>query len=161
MMRVFCAAALVLLCIFVTGCHGDVQKDEEGGVIMRAAIFPSGKGEAYLFEIKQDNTMLCSVGTRRNEDITSRRYYRSVDNQGEVQLSSEEVQKIISLADELRESAPLPDKVIATDSWDIVLSYHGEVYEADYWSNPPDIFKELVDEIIRLSAIPVNIHGWA
>ena len=161
MKKLLCLSVVALFCLFLAACFDETQTNQEGDVLMRIAIYPSVENETYLFEIRQDGTMQCQVGIRRNNDVDSSRFFKSIVEQKEVKLADEDLQKIIALANELKDSSPLPEVQLILDSWSIALSYEGTVYEADYWTNPSESFRELIEEVIRLSAIDVNLHAWA
>jgi hypothetical protein len=165
MKKTLCLLALALSCALLVACFNNGHDNEitqDGDVIMRIAIFPSGgTSDTYLFEIKQDGTMLCQFGVSRGKDIQTKKFYRDISEQKETRLSDEDMKRLTALAEELYENGLSSEKRLRLDSWDVALSYRGEVYEADYYDNPSEAYRNLVDEVIQLSPLPVDLHGWA
>lgn len=155
-------SAIVGCVIVLTAIYFAVmQFTQEENITMKLAIFPTGTAEETYYFVLTDKVLTCSVGTRRNDNIKTNRFLRGVSNTCEMELSAQELQSLIDIAEELQLSGYDTPKKIFLDSWDVSLLYNGKVYDVNYWNNESEAFRILVDEIIRLSPIPVDLHGWA
>ena len=128
---------------------------------MELAIFPTGTAEGTYHFVMVDNTLTCSFGTRRNDNITTRGFLLRVYNTESVDIAAKEQERLIDLLNELHSSKDDIPKKIYLGGWDVSLLYNGKVYEANYWDNESRTLQKIVDEIIRLSPVTVDIHGFS
>jgi hypothetical protein len=158
----FLLAVFILMVPFsLSACSNDEPTNtQKEGIIMRIALCPSGGGSgSYLFEIYENGVLQCRMGTGVPEKFQSNTFLSDTVEQKEVQLREEDLQRVTALARELKASGYSQEKETWLDSWEVVLNYDGGVYEADYWHNPSSTFRELVNEVIERSLIPVDLQG--
>ena len=131
--------------------------------MIRLAVFPTGAyAESYYFELMQDSVLSCAVGVRASDDITRTDFLVTIDHSAEMRLSSENIQFLSGLCDDLESSGYNTPKNIYFDAWDVAVLYNGKTYETNYWdNNGPLALIDLVDKLIELAPIPVDLHGWA
>jgi len=124
-----------------------------------------------------------------NEDIRSNRFMRSnrffpsrqTLRTYAIELTDLEMQNLLDLANKLEASGFNKPKILAEGAWYVSLLYNDKVYEINYWlncyfgclesyyigfgcddfncKNKAEIFISLIDEIARLSPIPVKTAG--
>lgn len=76
-------------------------------------------------------------------------------------LSEQEIHILTTLADELESSNFNNAKQMLTDSWDVSVLYNGIKYEANYYINKSETFKNLINKLIKLSPIEVHLRELA
>ena len=157
----FLLVLVLFTCLLPSGCVPDPER-HEGDVIMEVAIFPAGTGEeSYYFIVNQNGELNCFKGARQIDEMDINRFYRRIDQQEEKQLSEAELQCLLDYAEILRASGYSYDRIGAEDSWHYTVLYNDTIYEMDRMDNEPELLRKVIEEIIRLSPIPVDLHGWA
>ena len=156
---------LVICCCFVLIIGGIAiffKHFKRNNEIFQFAIYPTGAyDETYHFILEQDGTLKCFFGTRDSNDIEQKDFMRSVKHSTEKVLDKNNMQTLIDLANELADSGFNEKIQIVRDSWDVVLLYNGKIIGMNWYTKNSEIFKELADEIMELSPIPVNLHSWS
>ena len=146
---------LIVLCFAITHF---TQKDN---ATMKMAIFPTGTAHgSYYFELK-DKTLICSFGIRRNNNIKEKNFLQETLEVRETELTAQNLQNLLDMADELQASGYTTHSRDVWDSWDVLLLYNGKVYQTDCWDNESEIFGKIISEVRRLSPILVDLHGFS
>jgi hypothetical protein len=160
MNRIFLIIVIIIILLSLLSIVYLNKEREE--VYMKLAIFPVGTyDETYYFIIKNDTAIICSVGTRNNDNINKNNFMKSIKESKEVKLSTQDFEYISDLLKTLKETNLDTENQLILDSWHVALLYDGKVYEADYWENKSEIFQKLIEKIINLSPITIDLHGWA
>jgi hypothetical protein len=129
---------------------------------MTFVILPTGTlSETYFFELSEDGLLKCVLGKRKSNNIKQKGFMKTTENESSKIISKEDVQTLIKFADNLQSGDYISNKQMIKDSWDAILLYNDKVYEMSLWINDSDIFMELYNTIIKLSPIPMDLHGWA
>ena len=140
------------------------EENHDRNWIIEMAIYPTGhSGDDYLIQIDENKLIRTRFGTR-NESVVSELsedFFSEVRNEEESLLSIEELQVLLYLAQELEAAGGIMELDIAEGSWEVVLIYNGVMYGMDYWRSDFEVFRRLIDEIIRLSPIQIELHSWS
>jgi len=152
----------------ISACLGTREENDNENVdkdlIIRLAIFPTGTThESYLIEIDGRNLIRTQLGIR-NEIMVSHfnnEFFSEVLNKEERTLDEGELYVLSSLFKNLEITNGIMELDIADGSWEVVLQYNGIIYAMDYWVSDFEPLRRLVDEIIRLSPIPIELHSWS
>ena len=157
MLKIFMGVCLVL--ITISGCNMKNQQQIEKQLLARLIIFPSGiETEMYIIEIKNTGEIVTKFGDYKYLSITTIEKERSK----QLGIQFMDLKKIIE-----KLPAVLTDKDIGVyeDGWEFVLQipegqkeYKGNFMELDKYDN---IVVQLIQELIRLSPIEIDMHGWA
>ena len=138
------------------------QLKQDTNDIMKLAIYPTGTSdETYYFVLNQEGILKCSVGSRKNGNITQRDYLIKTVDSSETLLDEHDMQALIDIAKQLEVSDFNEEKRIIKDSWNVAFLCKGKIYEMNWHMNNSEILRKLADKIIELSSIPVDLHDWA
>ena len=157
----------------------EVVKIKNENEIIKMAIHPNGHlGSDFLIQIDTNHIIRTYFGTRNEIAIPTidENFFSSIRNEEERELTYEEIQTVLSLANELEETGVIDELGIADGTWEVVLIYNGVRYSMDYHIalsaattgrtrhegaypiNYYEIFLRLVDELVRLSPIEIEIY---
>ncbi|HOP12273.1 MAG TPA: hypothetical protein PK629_12370 [Oscillospiraceae bacterium] len=130
--------------------------------IFKITIHPSGGSSgSYYFILYNDNTLYCSEGEMRSykpESIKSKMYLWFIDRSDEKKLTDQEVENLLVLAKEIEANGNDYPVKNALDTWHVALYYNRKIYETDYSAVTNEKLKELINEIIALSAIDTDVY---
>jgi hypothetical protein len=128
---------------------------------MKLAIFPTGTIDETYYFVMKNNLLICSVGTRYNDSINTKKFMKSINESKEIKLSDQNYKEILKLLNNIKDTSLNNEKQQILDSWHVLLLYDGKIYEEDYWQNESDAFKKIIEKIISLSPITIDLHGWS
>jgi len=133
--------------------------------IFKITIHPSGGSSgSYYFILYEDNTLYCSKGEMRNhkaESIKSKMFLWFTYKSNEKKLTDQEAERLFVLAETIEKNGDDYPVKSPLDTWHVTLYYNQEIYETNYSAVTNDKLKELMNEIIALSAIEVYLGGFA
>jgi len=159
--KAYLSVLVILTCCLALGCSSDYEGEEEM-IIMEIVIFPTGTFDStYYFSIDGSAMLSCSIGTRKTNDVIISDTFEKITKNGHKQLAAEELQYLVDKAEELQASGYRYEKKVVKDSWHFVLSYNDNIYEMDGIDKEPESLRKIIDEIIRISPLPVDLHDWA
>jgi len=161
-MRYIFIALSVILIISMVACSRREFTQPRSWVI-EMAIFPTGStGNSYFIQIDESGAIKVSFGVRNELRITmiDEDFFSEMDRQKESILTENELHNLLTLAQEL-EGTGILETDISLGSWEVVLKYNGNIYTMDYWASNFEPLERLVDEIMRLSPLPVELHSWS
>ena len=174
--QIVCGVIVVLVLGVIILCNLNCSQveapaeREEGvpdNVVIRVIVFPTGAGmENYCFTVNENLLLESSFGSGWNENLRRKQYLDDVDIQQETQLTEEEMQRILQLANQLEEigngsEIVFPKYDLRFDTWDAGVLYQGKAHYSCYSVNEVPVLNELVDEMIQLTPIPVDLRGFA
>ena len=141
------------------------NENENGRWIMEMAIYPSGgqSGFDYLIQIDKNNVIRTRFGARTQITVRTidESFFSKVYEEEERKLNEEELQRVLSLAKKLEATDGIMELEIALGSWEVVLKYRGVMYGMDYGASHFEPLRNLATEIMKLSPIEVELHGWS
>jgi len=162
MIIILSATLLAISILIVTGLRRETNQSRHWTIEM--AIFPNGStGSSYFIRIAEDGTISSRFGSRNEFRVRTldEDFFREVHEQMEDAINDNEMQNLLTLAQELEVAGGISETGISFGSWEVVLKYNDIIYEMDYWDSDFEPLKRLVDEIIRLSPIQVYLRGWS
>jgi len=127
---------------------------------IQIAIYPAGGlDETYLFVLKPDETLEVSIGERKS--LNSSFMMSKIDETKQKQLTIEESKTLLDLMNKIYEKSEIFQKYEIDDSWDLSINYKGKIIETNYNSSESKELDALVNQLIKLSPIVVDLHGWS
>jgi hypothetical protein len=158
MNKIIIIGIIIVILIFSGIIYLNNEREDKN---LKISIFPVGTTEETYYIVMKNNSLICSVGTRNNDNINKNNFMKSIKESKEVKLSTQDFEYISDLLKTLKETNLDTENQLILDSWHVALLYDGKVYEADYWENKSEIFQKLIEKIINLSPITIDLHGWA
>ena len=154
---------VLILCI-LTGCSKGVSDNMSTSSYeqIKCAIYPTGTfSESYCFILNTDGELIAEKGIREGDDIIQNPFIKDVEETKKKKLSFSEIEKIKDLADEIyKNDYSFVNQTISDDNWEIQIFYQQKVVRQDYWEGMSEV-KKLIDEIINISPVDVDLHGWS
>ena len=131
--------------------------------ITRIAIFPSsgGRTETYFFEFDSSGKLLIEKGMRHSDDITQIPYMKKVDEHTVTELSTTELNEIISLIKEICDKSNANDYRKVYDCWDIQILYKGKVVQQNRSFSELSEISDLINKLSEISPIEIDLRGFA
>ena len=139
-----------------------VQSEED--IVMYAAFTNANNmpwSRAYHFILREDGVMLIAHGYRRTTDVNRRDFIRKRRGgvSREIQLSDEEFQRLIDLANELPPGGHPTQEGGWLGGYTTILYYNGYFYDFG-----PDleleVFRRLHNEIVAVTSIDPMNYIW-
>ena len=137
---------------------------KENNWIIEMTIYATGHtGSDYLIQIDENNKIRAGFGTRRewDIDILGEEFFYEIRVEEKDTLNETEMEGLLHLLQELETTEGIMELDIADGSWEVILIYNGIVYGMDYWTSDFEPLREVIDEILRLSPLEVELHGWS
>lgn len=140
---------------------------------IKIAIYPSGVyNESYCFELTPTGKLLVEKGIRTGDELTQSHFIQSESpnkmniifeyQKESTRLNSGVTDRIYALLNEINEEPNLTFSNSIMDNWDIQVLYKGKLIkqnlEMEY--TLPQI-NDLVNELISVSPIEIDLHGFA
>ena len=139
----------------------NIESAQKGGNTMEIAIYPEGTySESYYFTIDEEYILSCYLGSRKTDEMGFNVFFERIDEKKQIQMNEEDIKYLIDCADELQNIEYLYNGPY-DDGWNFRLQYNETVYYMNYGDSEPKPFQDIIDVIIRLSPIPVDLHGWS
>ena len=163
-----------------------VNKDKGyGEVVMRVALLPTSISDYSLYhevwycEIKEQATLVSYFGTRRGVETAEGRvdyfkmpgnnpedaedFFEEINRRRKVKLSEEDYQHLVYLVEMFKEDDYVYEELnfLGMRAWLFILSYGDTTYRMERWAENAEQFQDIIDEIIRLSPIPMPERFWS
>lgn len=138
------------------------SKDVDDDVIMKISIYPTAVlDETYLFVVRSDKMLEVSKGVRKHQTFDSDFFLRKVIDMKKRKLTAEESKVLLDAANRIEETSDNFTKELIADGWDVSIYYKGKIMDLNYYGNESVDLDVLVNQLITLSPITVDLHGWS
>lgn len=122
--------------------------------VVKISIYPSGgPGETYIFKLKPNHILQASFES--DSPLKSRTESKKV------QLSADEFEVLFNTVKKIKENKNTIKRIMVLDGWDFSIDYRGEKFELNYTGTESEEVNFLIEELIRRSPVPVDLHGWS
>jgi len=177
---VFFSIMFLFIVGFIIFFSQEAEIDQNRNWVIEIAIYPVGhSSDTYFIQIDENSTIQARRGTRRDFVITTihARFLNEIHSAAESILSDDEMQTVLSLAQELEIIGVIDEIGIADGTWEVILIYNEARYAMDYrvanlvvnhlgetiheGAYPLyhyEAFLRLVDEVIRLSPLELRMY---
>ncbi|MCM3292501.1 hypothetical protein M3661_20490 [Paenibacillus sp. MER 180] len=151
---------LIIVCLLIGLFFLRNTSKDVDDVIMKISIYPTAVlDETYLFVVRSDKTLEVSKGVRKNQ--TSDFHLRKVIDTKKRELTAEESKVLLDAANRIEETSDNITKKLIADGWDVSIYYKGKIMDLNYYGNESEDLDVLVNQLILLSPITVDLHGWS
>lgn len=157
----------LIITIFLTllvGCSygGEIDTLSINDGVLGIAIYPTGGlDETYFFVLTENNELISIKGTRSSNEISSSTFISKEIKNKKKAIEEEEFEKLLKLATNIYETNDKSSEQIVLDSWIVEVFYKEKKYKHYYYIDITESVKLLVDEVINISPIEVDLHGWS
>ncbi|MCM3289999.1 hypothetical protein M3661_07650 [Paenibacillus sp. MER 180] len=76
-------------------------------------------------------------------------------------LTFEESEALLDVLDRIAEKRDTSKKKIVMDGWDVSIYYKDKMIDLNYTGNEYVDLDTLINQLIKLSPISVDLHGWS
>lgn len=136
------------------------SKDITDDVLMKIAIYPTAVlDETYMFVLKLDRTLEVSIGTRKSFD--SDIFMKKEIDTKQKKLTVEESEALLDAVDRMAEDSDNFRKIMVMDGWAVSIYHNGKIIHLNYTGNKSVDLEIIINELIRISPIYVDLHGWS
>ena len=114
------------------------------------------RDRTYYFVLDDRANLICTYGTRNHEDIRLNNFMKRFQKNSRTKISEQEFENILLMLDNLDSTKDdYSQEQFFGGLW-VGLIYNDYVYKAIYWQNDSELFKEIIDEFLRLTPIQVD-----
>ncbi|EPY08102.1 hypothetical protein PAALTS15_06499 [Paenibacillus alvei TS-15] len=152
---------LIIVCLLIGLFFlRNTSKDVDDDVIMKISIYPTAVlDETYLFVVRSDKMLEVSKGVRKHQTFDF--HLRKVIDIKKRKLTAEESKVLLDAANRIEETSDNITKKLIEDGWDVSIYYKGKIMDLHYYGNESKDLDVLVNQLILLSPITVDLHGWS
>ncbi len=157
----------ILMIVNLVGCAYNNSNMNTGTETVfnpiRIAIFPNGTiSETYIINVKSDGVLTVTFGNKKSQDMQKDDFSEyPVPVSKETKLQANEMLRLKQLIYEIQSKNIAGSKKDIVDGWEYIVFVNGKKYNYNYDKGEEKVLYNFVKELINLSPIEVNLHGWS
>ena len=159
-------AALGIMCLATAGCIiFTVLARQDADALLKLAIYYDSGRHTFYIVLYENGVIRGSYGTRNHLDISADDFMRRTRKSSKRALDDEEMAKLQSLLNGFLSSPDADYQMDFSGGLSVELLHSERVFRHLYeipadWELESRPFRKLVDELIRLSPIPIDLHNF-
>lgn len=160
-MTLYGIISVIAMCLILIAVYRIKNIEANEDVLLKVALYRTGTTYlTYYFIIKQDGVLESLYGERKNDNIKSSKFLKTVLENESIQLKQEDFEYLMELAIEIEANTEKLEKRIILDGWESIVYYNNTFYELNYTGAKLDIVPKLIDKLIENSSIQVRFDEW-